>query len=148
MIQDDHCNFLFNVPSLADNVIGAILLIISLLMLTICLLLIVKVLRSALEGNFRQKFPSFKSVVFMVKKLQYMLTWISMFSRNLSKFAEEIHQCRYTICAMADRIRCHTPGGNHDFFGPIELCIYFHFNTFSWRWSDFRKLIIALIHDY
>jgi len=57
--EDDHCHFLFNVPSLADNVIGAILLIISLLMLTICLLLIVKVLRSALEGTLANLLKKF-----------------------------------------------------------------------------------------
>ena len=51
--QDDYCNFLFNVPNLPDNVIGGILLVISLLSLTICLLVIVKVLRSVLEGRLK-----------------------------------------------------------------------------------------------
>jgi sodium-dependent phosphate cotransporter len=49
--QDDYCHFLFNIPNLPDNVIGGILLVISLLSLTICLLVIVKVLRSVLEGS-------------------------------------------------------------------------------------------------
>ena len=48
--QEDYCHFLFNLPHLADNVIGVILLVISLAMLTACLFAIVKILRSALQG--------------------------------------------------------------------------------------------------
>ena len=45
------CPFLFNNPSMSDALLGGILLILSLIMLTACLLLIVKVLRSILEGS-------------------------------------------------------------------------------------------------
>ena len=45
------CPFLFNNPSMSDALLGGILLVLSLIMLTVCLLLIVKVLRSILEGS-------------------------------------------------------------------------------------------------
>jgi len=43
-------NFLLNLPSLSDSLIGAILLAFSLLALSTCLILIVKLLRSLLQG--------------------------------------------------------------------------------------------------
>jgi len=43
--------FLFNLPSWGDQVIGGVLLIIALFVLSTCLVLIVKVLRSSLEGS-------------------------------------------------------------------------------------------------
>ena len=55
-LQDDYCNFLFNLPTISDNAIGALLLVISLLLLTVCLLFIVKILRSALEGKLSTSF--------------------------------------------------------------------------------------------
>jgi len=57
--DDDYCNFLFNLPHLTDNVIGAILLVISLVALTVVLLLIVKLLRSALEGSLAKVLKTF-----------------------------------------------------------------------------------------
>ena len=46
-----YCEFLFNIPDISDVAIGGILLVISLGVLTLCLLLIVKVLKSLLEGS-------------------------------------------------------------------------------------------------
>lgn len=57
--EDDYCNFLFNLPTISDNAIGALLLVISLLLLTVCLLLIVKILRSALEGSLANLLKKF-----------------------------------------------------------------------------------------
>ena len=48
LLKDE--SFLFNIDSMSDQTIGIILLVISLLILSTCLVLIVKVLRSSLEG--------------------------------------------------------------------------------------------------
>ena len=57
--EDDFCKFLFNNPGISDGVIGGILLVISLIILTVCLLLIVKVLRSILEGSMANVLKKF-----------------------------------------------------------------------------------------
>ena len=49
--EPEFCPFLFNNPSMSDAAIGGILLVLALIMLTGCLLLIVKLLRSMLEGS-------------------------------------------------------------------------------------------------
>ena len=43
-------DFLFDLEELSDQAIGGILLVIALLLMSVCLVLIVKVLRSSLEG--------------------------------------------------------------------------------------------------
>ena len=75
-LQDDYCNFLFNLPTISDNAIGALLLVISLLLLTVCLLLIVKILRSALEGKLSTSFWIDRSACY------YILTNILIFEIN------------------------------------------------------------------
>lgn len=45
------CGFLLNIPSLNDLIVGIILLIISLFVLSVCLILIVKVLSDLLKGK-------------------------------------------------------------------------------------------------
>ena len=54
-----HCEFLFNIPDISDVAIGGILLVISLGVLTLCLLLIVKVLKSLLEGSMANLLKKF-----------------------------------------------------------------------------------------
>ena len=49
-LQGQQCGFLLNIPYLDDFVVGIILLIISLLVLSVCLVLIVKVLSALLKG--------------------------------------------------------------------------------------------------
>jgi len=44
-------SFVFNIPSWSDQAIGGLLLVIALVLLSTCLVLIVKVLRSSLEGS-------------------------------------------------------------------------------------------------
>ena len=56
---DGYCGFLFNNPSMSDAAIGGILLVVSLLILTGVLLLIVKVLRSVLEGSMANVLKKF-----------------------------------------------------------------------------------------
>ena len=46
----DMCNFLFNLPQLSDLAIGSIIMLIALVILSASLILVVKVLRSLLEG--------------------------------------------------------------------------------------------------
>ena len=75
-LQDDYCNFLFNLPTISDNAIGALLLVISLLLLTVCLLLIVKILRSALEGKLSTSFWIDRSACY------HILTNILIFEIN------------------------------------------------------------------
>ena len=54
-----YCEFLFNIPDISDVAIGGILLVISLGVLTLCLLLIVKVLKSLLEGSMANLLKKF-----------------------------------------------------------------------------------------
>lgn len=49
--QAHHCSFLMNIDGLSDLGVGLILLIASLIILTVCLILIVKVLDSLLKGE-------------------------------------------------------------------------------------------------
>lgn len=49
--EGERCRFLFNIESLSDVTIGIILLVISLLLVSLCLILIVKLLRSLLQGE-------------------------------------------------------------------------------------------------
>jgi len=51
--------FLFYIPSWSDEAIGGLLLVIALVLLSICLVLIVKVLRSSLEGSVAQLIKKF-----------------------------------------------------------------------------------------
>ena len=48
---DPDVEFLFDIEGWSDQLIGGILLVIALFLMSICLVLIVKVLRSSLEGN-------------------------------------------------------------------------------------------------
>merc|ERR1712018_791390 len=57
--EEDFCTFLFNNPSITDGALGGFLLVISLIILTVCLLLIVKVLRSILEGSMANVLKTF-----------------------------------------------------------------------------------------
>ena len=43
-------SFLFNIPGWSDAAIGGLLLVIALILMSSCLVLIVKVLKSSLEG--------------------------------------------------------------------------------------------------
>ena len=49
--ENPEVEFLFDLKDLSDQAIGGILLVIALLLMSICLVLIVKVLRSSLEGT-------------------------------------------------------------------------------------------------
>jgi len=51
--------FLFDIPSMSDQAIGGILLAIALVLLSTCLVLIVKVLRSSLEGGVAKLIKKF-----------------------------------------------------------------------------------------
>jgi len=51
--------FLFDLPSWGDQTIGAVLLVIALCVLSLCLVLIVKVLRSSLEGSVAKLIKKF-----------------------------------------------------------------------------------------
>lgn len=48
---EDKCSFLFNLPHLSDQAIGGIVLVLGLLIMSLALILVVKVLRSLLEGK-------------------------------------------------------------------------------------------------
>ena len=56
--ENPEVEFLFDLKDLSDQAIGGILLVIALLLMSICLVLIVKVLRSSLEGTTGQFYRS------------------------------------------------------------------------------------------
>ena len=57
--QKEYCGFLFNNPSMSDAAIGGILLVLALVILSGCLLMIVKLLRSILEGSMANVLKKF-----------------------------------------------------------------------------------------
>ena len=78
-LLQEYCPFLFNLPNLSDSTLGFIMLVLSLLLMSVCLVLIVKTLRSLLEGmsNF-QHLKSFK-----IQKLFFIIVLFEVLQKNL-----------------------------------------------------------------
>jgi len=69
--------FLFDIPSWSDQAIGGVLLVIALFLLSFCLVLIVKVLRSSLEGSVARLIKKFVNAD--IKYVPWLTGYLALF---------------------------------------------------------------------